>query len=1395
MGIISDALNKKSVPVFGTNSYTYNTAEFDRTRDDGFSVIDLMPECRVFVGGAEITKDVITTSVNHEMSGGIGGGSTGGGSQCTITLANPKGKFEITKTDLTGKWREDKDVLAMYDYTSFDKDKGFDLKNALWNFLDSQQLANVATDTIKGISGSPIVGAIGGAALSHGLKALKNSNVPKSITRMLYEVKHVSGLYKQIGDIVFDYKDPVYVFMKGRFSPLWYFAFSGIVSNWTESESYGDSSTVSLKCESILYLLKKTKLTQRGALFPAGNFETMFMDNSTLTQTDFFDSMTSMALPDMIKAIIFGRDSRDKVKNNHVSAESFTSSLTYEHQYTNGASYTGNVAVKRDIYPVFGDKFNTSVSNLDFSTMNISDVTKSASGPNSMPLGPWQQVYFQYNEFALHDSTNLHYYYDDSARFWEKNFSLASSFNDGTKTGWDDTDAFGVLGLHPALNYSFIDSFGILFNIWKCIKNNVKAPMGADSAISKLTLSPYDKIIESVAGSATENATASKMGSNLNSFRPRAFVVLPQKFAADHPAASNALGAFQVFKSSATTVYDLLTSGTASLDYAVYTTPMGDLVVEPNWYDTHPLEHWPAGNKIVLRNTSKTAKVKAVLPDDNPQTSSNVQLKVHDYKDNNTHPYFIMLKDTGTFSQEFSPELIKTKIVVRGRQTDMSATHGVASGVMDTLNKPDLDPLWLATNSNAPLAPGFYIAHGFSAQLTNIMSSLTKFNGILSQRAYNDFNVYTTEQFFNQIASFTTLTFSEFYKLAFYSALTQNSQEIINFIKSAQTESSTSMNSNSVDAFPLGMDPSLAPLLSLYTFLYTNYAEMFNPSTPWVYGLSATDLLYLYQNAPECVANITSTDGNVNVDVSMFNFIPGGNYSYIDYSNKPVPCITELINLYKIGLLFGSTVAGDMESVSKARRLFQGASAKTTQIPNMAKSIRTMGDLKRLAVAGLYNPQLDVVRRYGYNTNATEIVQPYIRNGAEARFYARVIFLKLFSGAFTFHLGTIGRPEFLLNRTYYCQRKDAIGLLTKYSLGWTYGSESISDIDLTYIRKNAATFSYSLGDLDIISPKGNANNKSLQKDAEHYYAWQKLSSTLANKATSLASASATGLAGSMGIPAGAVIGDEIAGVVGSAISKVNIGGMYSVHPYIGHTDYDNSAVTKESPLTDNTASTINTVHSVYSAFYNISSVDTKEESQNFGASVAFGMLKQISEDIDNIQTECLKAYTSYLLKVQRLTKLPDEIAAATKGSAAYNNLQTELTTVKQVCTAHTMCISDEFTTLYGSASTYSNGMSEDYTSLIESQTQAMGANATPKEGLQKIQQALGITYDTIASQYNSMYYQYNKWLDYTTQSSPTKNAFQFIPDQVTATDPSSAIAFANDGTLSPVYYKLTSSGA
>ena len=79
----------------------------ERYDTDNRCVIDLNPACRVFIAGCEVTKDVISVEMTNSMESG---------GSCTITLANPRGRYCISRSDLRKKWREDKDILYFYDY-------------------------------------------------------------------------------------------------------------------------------------------------------------------------------------------------------------------------------------------------------------------------------------------------------------------------------------------------------------------------------------------------------------------------------------------------------------------------------------------------------------------------------------------------------------------------------------------------------------------------------------------------------------------------------------------------------------------------------------------------------------------------------------------------------------------------------------------------------------------------------------------------------------------------------------------------------------------------------------------------------------------------------------------------------------------------------------------------------------------------------------------------------------------------------------------------------------------------------------------------------------------------------------------------------------------------------
>ena len=112
----SDSNKNSDYPrVFGSFGLDYPVSGIELDRNDGVTLINSNPDVRVFVCGGELTKDVISVNVGKKLNDR---------GTCSIQIANPRGKYNITINDLVsddknsdgGLWREDKSIQATYDY-------------------------------------------------------------------------------------------------------------------------------------------------------------------------------------------------------------------------------------------------------------------------------------------------------------------------------------------------------------------------------------------------------------------------------------------------------------------------------------------------------------------------------------------------------------------------------------------------------------------------------------------------------------------------------------------------------------------------------------------------------------------------------------------------------------------------------------------------------------------------------------------------------------------------------------------------------------------------------------------------------------------------------------------------------------------------------------------------------------------------------------------------------------------------------------------------------------------------------------------------------------------------------------------------------------------------------
>lgn len=238
----------------GTNKFEYEYGGYKTDQDpfllkkgdkpfSGPQVEIKSQRARVFIAGYDVTPDILSIDVQQEREGQM---------SCSLSLANPRHKYIVTKEDL----------LLYFDNVSA---AGPVLKNS--NFLPTYGFAQAGVSLEGG--GAPPTAPIKdfGHPNSDTMKNIYQSEVndvyqretPASVNpemtlkEMLWKVKRHSGIFKFENDLIFDYKEPIVVFFQGRFSPLWYFGFSGFLTGFNYNYEYGGSPAIEISGSSKKY--------------------------------------------------------------------------------------------------------------------------------------------------------------------------------------------------------------------------------------------------------------------------------------------------------------------------------------------------------------------------------------------------------------------------------------------------------------------------------------------------------------------------------------------------------------------------------------------------------------------------------------------------------------------------------------------------------------------------------------------------------------------------------------------------------------------------------------------------------------------------------------------------------------------------------------------------------------------------------------------------------------------------------------------------------------------------------------------------------------------------------------------------------------------------------------
>lgn len=1141
--------------VYGTFNKQFDPIEFEREREDGTTIMDLTPDCRVFIGGAEVTHDVEGVTVNHTMDGG----------NCSITLTNPRGKYEITKIDLMKKWREDKDVLATYDYSYLKR----------LDPLSTDKLAQKIGGAILGAGGEALVGK-SMDLVKQGMSTLNSvlTAPPKirPVTRMLFETKFYSGISRKTGDIVFDYKDPVIVFMKGRFSPYWYFVFTGIVVSYSDSDAYGENNTLTLTCEDPTTIWKRSKMTLQAAFYGMSNLENSVLNTSKKTVSNVMnDLQANFTFSNLLKVVCFTYDYGLKTKNLHPTAfvtegDTKLSKVGDKQEYDRMFSKMKDEASIHDDMKVtdpgllnilLGKAANVlSSEKQGVGVVNVSDLSWLNIGCNlnNDALGPAAPLYFQLQlmEFWKDDFTgkSINKALDLTVRMWERDHEVNKYYNQNslTGTGWLNKQAFGICGINPAMKVGFIDNFNILENIWS------QYYVQGSVTLEKCPMTLYDRVYETVVGSPTEYSSSSEAdpsvtgipnGTSYNIFRPRLFIVLPQKYANSRKGGGSFGNVAQISQDSATTIFEYLKKTLKPIEYNFYATPTGDVIIEPDLYDFHPLEFSDQIEpRSIIKSTERIefrgTKIETPAASESSESSSNqgsvptlqpenttpagrsipikIKQKAYSFDPKANHPFFIMEKDRIRNTYTFSADKIVSAVSVQGA---MGSVGGPAElqpdESLNSFSTAAARASGEAITTANKFVTGVYVANGFD-QLTNNAE-----RGLQLKEAQKDINLcyqlYKQIVFIKLISEKYDTTIGDLivnFITGVVNLYEDNSelrlvwnkeivQDIINYLSSRsyttdpavksdnQTKQyvvikylSNLLRSENVSGLP-GYTIINEKILSKKVSYFLKI-DLTPTATAGQQDTRNSNKAFLEASKTKAVNTESPTVLDAKrkliqeyTDNGLFNF--GGNEE-----KKPTllgikrSIVNDLFLLFEPDVIKGQTPDSEAQrNLSLMEKLLVA-----NKLPRQLAAT-TLADLKQMQRDGLYDPRTDLVRLYGFK-KMTPMTNMYIQQGIEATLYAKAIFNRLLGDSRSIQITMVGRPEMQLNRPYYFERKDCIGTAKSYTLSYRYGNEFNSTVILTYIRNNALTYEYSLGpDLDVIAgtagAAGMTNDTGMSSDS------------------------------------------------------------------------------------------------------------------------------------------------------------------------------------------------------------------------------------------------------------------------------------------------------------------------
>ena len=286
------------IRVPGTAGFEY---EFYNYRDDDnpWSTLNgvqvnqtegLNQRIRVFIAGYDVTPDVESVSIQNSIDSGI---------SAKISLNNARDKYVITRDDLNHLIKLTRDKSAnMYKISDINPFHSEIEATPFTLFSDSKTSTLLYKREINNVY------------KNDGVSSEYSKYSDYLFKHMLFLVKWHSGLRKQESELIFDYKEPVIIFLQGRYSTFWYFGFTGFITGFNFTQQYGGDRSISLDCHSRRHQLSRnTRVIVPGIAQNISGIPNQSLGQDKTSSSVFKEESTGKPIEEIIPSILLNQSS------------------------------------------------------------------------------------------------------------------------------------------------------------------------------------------------------------------------------------------------------------------------------------------------------------------------------------------------------------------------------------------------------------------------------------------------------------------------------------------------------------------------------------------------------------------------------------------------------------------------------------------------------------------------------------------------------------------------------------------------------------------------------------------------------------------------------------------------------------------------------------------------------------------------------------------------------------------------------------------------------------------------------------------------------------------------------------------------------------------------------